>query len=250
MFDFAGKTAVVTGAGSGMGRQVAVDLLAAGANVAMLDLKDEPPDYRPYAGRALYMQGDLTDEAYVAASLKRALASFGGIDHLVNAAGILLFGKDKSVVEIDAAVWERVLAVNLTACARMIRLCVPHMLERPTSSMVHFSTIQCYRGDDKPQDAYQAAKAGLIALSKSVAIQFADKGLRSNVVVPGMVDTPLQARWDADPDARRRVAAFVPLKRIGRPSDLSNATLFLLSELASYVTGTELIVDGGLLARP
>lgn len=250
MFNFKDRTAIVTGAGGGMGQQVALDLLAAGANVVMLDLKAEPQAHRKYDGRAVYAQGDLTDEGFVAATIAKAAKTFGGIDHLVNAAGILLFGKDKSVVEIDAAVWDRVLSVNLTACARTIRLAVPHMLKRSRSSMVHFSTIQCYRGDDKPQDAYQAAKAGLIALSKSVAIQFADKGLRSNVVVPGMVDTPLQARWDTDPEARKRVASFVPLKRIGQPEDLSNATLFLLSDLASYVTGTELIVDGGVLARP
>ena len=116
--------------------------------------------------------------------------------------------------------------------------------------MVHYSSIGAYRGDSKPQDAYQASKAALMALSKSIAIQYADRGLRSNVVSPGMIDTPLQARWDSQPGAREAVAAGVPLKRLGRPEDLSNPTLFLLSDLAGYITGIDLIVDGGLLALP
>jgi len=250
MWDFSGKTAVVTGAGGGMGAQVARDLLAGGANVCMIDLKDEPGDYRAFGERAVYCQGDITDAAFLERSVESAVERFGGIDYLVNAAGILLFGKDVGVVDTDFAVWDRVLDVNLKAPARLAQLCIPHMLERPAPAMVHYSSIGAYRGDSKPQDAYQAAKAALIELSKSIAIQYAERGLRSNIVSPGMIDTPLQARWDSQPGAREAVAAAVPLKRLGRPEDLSNPTLFLLSDLAGYITGIDLIVDGGLLALP
>ena len=116
--------------------------------------------------------------------------------------------------------------------------------------MVHVSSTQCYRGDDRPQDAYQVSKAGLLALSKSIAIQFAAEAVRSNVVVPGPTRSPMQRRWDADPDAERAVAGSIPLGRVGSTADLAEAILFLLSDRAAWITGVELIVDGGLLARP
>ena len=250
MWDFSDRTAVVTGAGSGMGAQVAHDLLDAGASVCMIDVKKEPADYAGFGERAVYCQGDITDHAFLESSVATAVERFGGIDYLVNAAGILLFGEDVGVADIDFAVWDRVLDVNLKGPARLVQLCLPHMLERPAPAMVHYSSIGAYRGDSKAQDAYQASKAALMELSKSIAIQYADRGLRSNVVSPGMIDTPLQARWDSMPGAREAVAAAVPLKRLGRPEDLSNPTLFLLSDLSGYITGVDLVVDGGLLALP
>lgn len=250
MWDFSGKTAVVTGAGGGMGARVALDLLTAGANVCMIDVKDNPGDYESFGERAAYCQGDITDHAFLEHSVDDAGKRFGGIDYLVNAAGILLFAEDVGVADADFAVWDRVLDVNLKGPAKLAQLCIPHLLEKPSSAMVHYSSIGAYRGDSKPQDAYQASKAALIALSKSIAIQYADRGLRSNIVSPGMIDTPLQARWDSQPGAREAVAAAVPLKRLGRAEDLSNPTLFLLSDLAGYITGTDLVVDGGLLALP
>ena len=116
--------------------------------------------------------------------------------------------------------------------------------------MVHVSSTQCYRGDDRPQDAYQAAKAGLLALSKSIAIQFAQDGIRSNVVVPGPTRSPMQRRWDEDPAKERATAQSIPLGRVGTTGDLAEAILFLLSDRADWITGVELIVDGGLLAKP
>ncbi len=116
--------------------------------------------------------------------------------------------------------------------------------------MVHVSSIQCLRGDDRPQDAYQVAKAGILALSKSIAIQFAREKIRSNVILPGPTESPMQARWQADPAMKHRTAAAVPLGRVGTTADMAAACLFLLSDRAAWITGTELIVDGGLMARP
>ena len=250
MWEFSGKTAVVTGAGSGMGGQVAHDLCVNGANVCMIDLKEEPDTYASFGDRATYFQGDLTNDDFLRTVIDETYDRFGGIDYLVNAAGVLLFEEDFGVVDMDFKVWDKVMDVNLKGPARLAQLCIPRMIENPSSAMVHFSSIGAYRGDSKPQDAYQASKAGLIALSKSIAIQFAGKGLRSNIVSPGMIDTPLQSRWDHQQGAREAIAAAVPLNRVGQPKDLSNATLFLLSDLASYITGVDLIVDGGLLALP
>ena len=112
------------------------------------------------------------------------------------------------------------------------------------------SSTQCLRGDDKPQDAYQVSKAGILALSKSIAIQFAKDQIRSNVILPSATESPMQARWFKDPELRRATAAGMPLGRVGTTEDMASACLFLLSEKASFITGTELAVDGGRTALP
>jgi 3-oxoacyl-[acyl-carrier protein] reductase len=246
---FTNKTAIVTGAGGGMGLTIARDLLAGGARVTMIDLKKERPADLP-VDRALYLIGDVTDETFVYKAVAHAFHETGHVDLLVNAAGVLWFGRDKSLVEIDLDLWDKVMAIDLKSMVITTRHAVPFMKQSGGGAMVHISSIQCLRGDDKPQDAYQAAKAGMLALSKSIAIQFARDGIRSNCILPGPVDSPMQDRWRDDPAQKAAVAAAVPLGRIGLPQDIADACLFLLSDKASYITGTELIVDGGLMARP
>jgi NAD(P)-dependent dehydrogenase (short-subunit alcohol dehydrogenase family) len=243
---FAGRRAVVKGAGGGMGLQVALDLQEAGALVVGVDLKERPAEL----AEALYEQGDVSDERFVGEAIARAFAANGRLDYLVNAAGVLLFGQDRSLTEVDPAIWNRVLAIDLTGCMLSARHAIPHMRTSGGGAFVHVSSIQCLRGDDRPQDAYQVAKAGILALSKSIAIQFAADGIRSNVVLPGPTESPMQARWQAEPAMKHRTASAVPLGRVGTPQDMAEACLFLLSDRAAYITGTELIVDGGLMARP
>lgn len=244
---FAGKTAFVTGAAGGIGGNVARDLLADGANVALVDLQDAP---QGLSQRALTFKGDVSDDAFVAAAVARTFRETGRLDYLVNAAGVLWFERDRSVVDIDLEVWHRVLDIDLKSMVLTVRHAVPLMKRTGGGAMVHFSSIQCLKGDDRPQDAYQAAKAGMLALSKSIAIQFAGDRIRSNAILPGPVDSAMQARWRQDPGAKRLTAQAVPLGRVGTTQDMADACLFLLSDRASYITGTELIVDGGLMARP
>jgi NAD(P)-dependent dehydrogenase (short-subunit alcohol dehydrogenase family) len=151
---------------------------------------------------------------------------------------------------MDLDAWDRVMTVNLKSFVLTIRHAVPAMKRSGGGAMVHFSSIDALRGDDRPQDAYGCSKAAIIRLSKSVAIQLARQRIRSNVILPGPVHTPMQARWDNDPAALQRLSDFVPLGRIGAVEDMANACLFLLSDKAGFITGTELIVDGGLTARP
>jgi 3-oxoacyl-[acyl-carrier protein] reductase len=245
--DFSGKSAFVTGAGGGMGLAVATGLLNAGADVTLFDLK-EAPEGLP--ARARYIQGDVSDDGAVAAAIGAQAEAAGKLDYLVNAAGVLWFGRDKSAVEMDLDVWDQVLAINLKSMVHTVRHAVPLMKEAGGGAMVHISTIQCLRGDSQPQDAYQASKAGMVALSKSIAIQFAADNIRSNVVFPGPTLTPMQQRWVDDPGKGEAVADYVPLKRLGTPEDMANACLFLLSDAAGFVTGTELTVDGGVTALP
>jgi 3-oxoacyl-[acyl-carrier protein] reductase len=246
---FTNKTAIVTGAGSGMGLAIARGLLAGGARVTMIDLKRERPADLP-VDRALYLIGDVTDDTFVYKAIAHAFHETGRLDYLVNAAGVLWFGRDKSLVEIDLDLWDKVLAIDLKSMVITTRHAVPFMQQTGGGAMVHISSIQCLRGDDKPQDAYQAAKAGMLALSKSIAIQFARDNIRSNCILPGPVDSPMQDRWRDNPEQKAAVAAAVPLGRVGTPQDVADACLFLLSDKASFITGAELIVDGGLTARP
>jgi NAD(P)-dependent dehydrogenase (short-subunit alcohol dehydrogenase family) len=241
---FAGRTAVVTGAAGGMGLNIARDLAAAGASVTGIDLQPRPD------GFAGWTQRDVGDEATLARAMAETFRRDGRLDFLVNAAGVLLFDRDRSLVDIEPEIWERVIRINLTGCMLAARHAIPFMQKSGGGAMVHISSTQCLRGDDRPQDAYQVSKAGILALSKSIAIQFAKDGIRSNVLLPSATESPMQARWQADPDLKARTAAAVPLGRVGTTQDMADACLFLLSDRASFITGTELLVDGGRMALP
>ncbi len=247
---FIDKVALVAGAGGGMGLNIANELLAAGAHVVMVDIKPRPADIESGGGRASYVCGDVTDESLVEDSVAAALAEHGRLDYLVNATGVLWFDRDRSLVEMDMAVWDRVLEVNLKSFALTARHAIPAMRQSGGGAMVHIASIDALRGDGRAQDAYGASKAAVIRLSRSIAIQFAGAGIRSNTIVPGPVASPMQARWQADPEALRAVARQIPLGRVGSTQDIADACLFLLSERAAFITGTELIVDGGCTARP
>ena len=244
---FSGKTALVTGAAGGMGLEASRRLAAAEVRVYGIDLR--APNSGEAPANAVFETGDAGDEALMRALAARAAEETGRLDYVVNAAGVLWFDRDTSLASIDPEVWNEVLRINLTAAMIAARVAVPHM-RSGGGAMVHVSSTQCYRGDDRPQDAYQVAKAGLLAMSKSIAIQFAADGIRSNVVVPGPTRSPMQRRWDEDPAMERTTAKSIPLGRVGTTGDLAEAILFLLSDRAGWITGVELIVDGGLLARP
>jgi len=244
MGQFDGKTAVVTGAAGGVGYETVAMLVADGADVHIIDLLD-PPTLPEGPGRATYHQGDLTDWDFVSG----VFDGLSKLDYLVNGAGVLWFGKDVGAIDIELDIWDRVLDINLKSMVLTMKCAVP-MMESQGGSIVNIASVQCLRGDPKPQDAYQASKAGVIALTKSIAIQYARFGIRANSVLPGGSWTPLQDRWDRDPEAARRAAEAVPLGRVGRAEDIANAIVFLLSDKASWITGTELIVDGGITALP
>jgi len=245
MGGFEGKVAVVTGAAGGMGSETAAMLVADGAEVVMIDLK-KPAALPEGSGRARFVQGDVTDWSFI----QDVFDGLSRLDHLVNAAGVLLFGEDVSAIDIDLKVWDRVMNVNLKSMVLTMKAAVPMMQGGRGGSIVNIASTQCLRGDPRPQDAYQASKAGVIALTKSIAIQYAHAGIRANCMLPGQTRTPLQARWDTDPAAAKRAAEHVPLGRVGRSEDMAEAALFLLSDRASFITGTELIVDGGVTALP
>lgn len=246
-FDFRGRAAVVTGAGGGMGLEISRQILAAGGAVTMIDMKPAPDDL-PSDERCMYAQGDLVDEAFVRETVNAAARRFGRIDYLANVAGVLWFDRDKSLLEMDLDVWDQVFDINLKSMVHTARAVVPHMRAAGGGAMVHFSTVQCLRGDTVPQDAYVASKAGVGAISKSLAMQLAAEGIRSNAIYPGLTLTPMQRRWDSAAKIAE-VGKYVPLGRIASPQELAQAALFLLSDGASYITGIDLPVDGGILLK-
>ncbi len=255
---FNGKTALVTGAGGGMGLAIANQLIRAGVNVCLADVKPAPDNIATgnaetagkSCGKYIYVQGDLSDEASVRHTVDRAAEEFGGIDYLANPMGVLWFGKDKSALDIDMEVWDQVMNINLRSIVLLAKYVVPHMQKAGGGAMVHFSSVDALNGDTLPQDAYGAAKAAVIRLSKSLAIQLAADNIRSNVILPGQTLTPMQDRWKDKPDLQTEMGKKVPLGRLGSAEDMANACLFLLSDNASYITATELIVDGGITALP
>ncbi len=247
---FEGKAAFVAGAGGGMGLNIANDLIEAGANVALADVKPKPDGIRAEPGRHLYCEIDLTAADAVKAAVGETVAAFGRLDYLVNTTGVLWLERDVSLVDMDPEVWDRVLEINLKSHMLTARAAIPEMKKSGGGAMVHFASIDALSGDPKPQDAYGASKAAVIRLSKAIAVQFAKDGIRSNAILPGPVLSPMQERWQGKPELQAEIGAHIPLGRLGTTQDQANACLFLLSDRASWITGTELIVDGGVTALP
>ncbi|MFC6236400.1 SDR family NAD(P)-dependent oxidoreductase [Longivirga aurantiaca] len=240
-------TAVVTGAGGGIGLVTALRLDRDGYRVWAVDVKDAAPEL---AGTGIVaVRADLTDPAAPAALLAEHLGD-DGLDALVNAAGVAFFDRDVSALDVDEELWSRTFAVNLDGMRRMSAAAVPYMRRTAGAAMVHVASIAGLRGMDSPMDAYQVSKAGVVSLSRSIAVQLGPEGIRSNTVCPGAVLTPMIAHlYDEAPERRTRMEGKTPLRRLGRPEDIAAAVRWLLSSEASFVTGTDLVVDGGWIAQ-
>ena len=195
-----GKTAVVTGAAGGMGLATISLLLKYNIHILALDI--QKPNNKIFQNKKItYHEINLTDQAKLNEIVKNFVKKHKRIDYLVNTTGVLWFGKDVSAVDLDLEIWDSVFNINLKTMVLLSKAIIPVMKKNKFGSMVHISSVDALSGDDKPQDAYGASKAAMIRLSKSLAIQFGPYNIRSNCILPGAVETPMQNRWKKIPNA-------------------------------------------------
>ena len=248
--NYKGKSAIITGASGGMGLEISKKLSQNDIAVLMLDLKSPGKKFLGHYKNCEFKKVDVTNFKSLKLHIEIFYKKYKSLDYLVNTTGVLWFNKDISAVNIDSNIWDKVFEINLKSMMYLSKIIVPKMIKNKFGSMVHISSVDALSGDDKPQDAYGASKAAMIRLSKSFAIQFASNNIRSNIILPGAIETGMQKRWKKKPSAKKKLEKVIPLKRVGKPTDISNSIMFLLSDQANYITGTEIIVDGGITAKP
>jgi len=240
------RISVVTGGGSGIGRAIALGLARAGSPVAVLDIDREGrlatvEEIESLGQTAIAIACDTSDPGAVANAAARVSDELGACGILVNNAGILRAGP---LGDLDYDAWNTVMSVNLNGyflCARAFR---PHMLDNGNGSIIQIASIAASNAQAN-SGAYSAAKAGVVALTKQLAVEWGPDGIRSNVISPGMIRTPLSESFYKTPGVEERRAAAVPSRRVGTPQDIADVALFLASDRAGYVNGAELLVDGG-----
>ena len=247
--NFSGRTALITGGSGGIGLSIVKKLIENKIKTIILDIN--PPNKKILLNKLVeFKKTDLSNYKNLQSCLKEIKKKSKKIEYVINAAGVLWFDKDISLEKISINTWEKVLSINLSSIVIVLQSILPLMKKNKFGSIVHISSVDALSGDDKPQDAYGSSKAALLRLSKSISIQYASKNIRSNSILPGPIETPMQKRWKKNPKAKKDLSKIIPLQRVGKPIDIANSTIFLLSDESSFITGTELIVDGGLTARP
>jgi NAD(P)-dependent dehydrogenase (short-subunit alcohol dehydrogenase family) len=253
-----GKTAFVTGAGSGIGAATARLLAAEGAQVAVVDLDGENGQatvqtIREAGGEALFVQTDMSLAAEVEAAVEQTVKHFGRLDILCNVAG--LSGRrwgDGPTADCTEEAWERVMTINLKSVFLGCKYAIPEMLKLGGGAIVNISSVLGLVGGDADfaTHAYAASKGGIISLTRAIATYYAPQHIRANVVCPGLIATPMSQRAQANPAIRARLAELQPLRGdFGQVEDVAQAILYLASDQAAFVTGAVLPVDGGWTAR-
>ncbi|MCC9205273.1 3-oxoacyl-ACP reductase [Arthrobacter sp. zg-Y769] len=241
-----GRTAVVTGAGSGIGRASARRLAAEGAHVVVADID-------PAAGKAaadevggLFVSVDVTVEEEVKQLYEVARETFGRVDIAFNNAGISP-PEDGSILSTGLDAWRRVQDVNLTSVYYCCKYALPHMLEAGKGSIINTASFVAVMGAATSQISYSASKGGVLAMSRELGVEFARQGVRVNALCPGPVNTPLlQELFAADPERAARRLVHVPLGRFAEPEELAAAVAFLASDDSSFITASTFLVDGGI----
>ena len=254
MEGFAGKVAAVTGAGSGIGQAMALLFAREGARILAADVNGRAAETTAAAvtaagGTAQAFTVDVSRPDQVAAMIARAVEVYGRIDILCNNAGI---GSTTSVVECEPDEWDRVMTINVKSVYLGCKYAVPAMIAQGGGVIVNTASVAGMVGLPK-RASYSASKGAVIALTRQVAIEYVEQGIRVNCLCPGTVDSPWVGRLLAGADdpvaARQALVARQPLGRLGTPEEVAAAALYLASDDAAFITGTGLVIDGGLTAR-
>jgi NAD(P)-dependent dehydrogenase (short-subunit alcohol dehydrogenase family) len=256
MFRLDGRVAIVTGAAQGLGRAMAEGLAEAGASVVVYDLDVERGEAAARElgalGPARYVRGSVTEPTAIEAAIEETVGAFGGLDILVNNAGLKgPPGGHRPAQEMDLSAWQTVLDVNLTGVFLCCKAAYAPMVARGGGSIVNISSIYGLTSALAPNSPYNATKAGVLGLTRELAVEWARVGIRVNAIAPGFFTTESShARGHfADPALRARIERDTPLGRGADPAELKGTAIYLASAASSMVTGQTLVVDGGWLVR-
>lgn len=247
-----GKVAFITGAAAGQGRAACLIFAREGAKIVAADVNRESGEQtvalvKQQGGKAVFVPCDVALEGEVEKAVAAGVAVFGKLDILYNNAGVLWRNKDFAAVQTVEASWDRVMAINLKGAVWVCKYGIPELIKAGGGAIVNIGSCSALLGFEKAQDAYTCSKGALISLTRSLAIVHAKDNIRANIIHPGPVDTPMQHEWDQD--TKKAIANFVPLGRLARPEDIANCALFLASEESAYITGQEIVVDGGIMVK-
>ena len=245
-----GKVAIITGSGSGIGRATAELFAREGAKVVVAEYKAEAGQetlqaIKAAGGEGMFVAVDVSDAAQVQQMVQSAVDAYGGVDILFNNAGMLIWG---TVLDTDEEAWKRVIDVNLTGIFLCSKAVLPQMIQRGGGSIINTSSSTGAHDAVGGLAAYVTSKGGVTLLTKCMALDHIQDGIRVNAIAPGPTDTPMLRDNLSPEDLQAFVDAF-PLKRLGRPEEIAQAALFLASDEASFVTGSILAIDGGQTAH-
>lgn len=239
-----GKTAVVTGSSRGLGKAIAMQLARMGANIVLNGTSDAvymtAEEFRSQGYKVAVAKGDVRSSESAKAIIDKAVESFGGIDILVNNAGIK---RDKLMYQIDDADWDDVINTNLKGAFLCTKHATRHMMKKRNGKIINITSIAGKIGS-AGQINYSSSKAGMIGLTKSIAKEFAARGIICNAVAPGAIDTDMTE--DLSENIKNNFLHSIPLRRFGTPEDVANVVAFLASDSADYITGQVIGVDGGM----
>ncbi|MFN2452471.1 MAG: glucose 1-dehydrogenase [Candidatus Dormibacteria bacterium] len=247
-----GRVAVITGGGNGMGRAASLLFAAEGARVAVADRDPVAGEatvdaVREAGGHAAFVPMDVADADSVGRGIAHVMEHVGAVHVLYNNAGIFP-ADDGGALDTSEATWEQVMAVNLKGVWLCCRAGIPAMLESGGGSIINVSSFVALMGAATAQIAYTTSKGGVLAMTREIAVEYARRGIRANALCPGPIDTPLLAELMADPDRRARRMVHIPMGRLGQAEELARAALFLAGDDSSFMTGSALVVDGGITA--
>lgn len=250
--DLTGRVAIVTGASRGIGKAIAEEFAVHGCSVVVVSRTPEAVAEVAAAitqagGSALAIGADVTDESSAERIVGETIEAFGRIDILVNNAGGNSFSVP--VASMRASGWSKTMALNVDSSLRLIQACLPHIAESEHGSIINVGSVAGLRGAPL-MSHYGAAKAAIASLTRSLSIEVAHQGTRVNTLLPGWIETDLTDFLRSDEGTENSVLGRVPMGRWGRSEEIAQAALFLASDASSFMTGQELIVDGGLSAMP
>ena len=246
-----GKVTIITGGGSGMGKTAAELFAKEGARVVVADYSEAAGQgvvaaVQAAGGQATFVKADVSNEDDARGMVQHAVATYGRVDALYNNAGIMPEA-DHSVIDTDVDTWDKVMAVNVRGVFLGCKYAIPQMLEQGSGSIINIASFVAILGCSVPQDAYTASKGAVLALTRSLAVQFAGRGVRTNAISPGPIETPLLMDWLLKDEAAKQLRLNRnPSGRFGKPEEIVNVGIYLASDESRWTNGANFVIDGGI----